>query len=130
MAVSTAPDGHPSEAQILAAYGNVLCQYFNVSGQTSLLQKSIEVQRQAVLLTALDHPARPLRLVNLSGTIQDLPSFGTEIQPIDEAIVIVEEAISLLGDHSPLRALAMFRLSSALTRRYEVNKTELGEISL
>ncbi|KAE9406073.1 hypothetical protein BT96DRAFT_1057866 [Gymnopus androsaceus JB14] len=130
MAVSTAPDGHPSEAQILAAYGNVLCQYFNVSGQTSLLQKSIEVQRQAVLLTALDHPARPLRLVNLSGTIQDLPSFGTEIQPIDEAIVIVEEAISLLGDYSPLRALAMFRLSSALTRRYEVNKTELGEISL
>ncbi|KAF9067540.1 CHAT domain-containing protein [Rhodocollybia butyracea] len=122
MAISGTPEGHRSEALILATYGSALLRLYGISHRESALEKSIKVLRKAVSLTALDNPARPPRLHNLA---QAILFSSSEVQGIEEAIGFIEEAISRW--HSGPTSMLMFCLSTALKRKYQIIKLKVSQ---
>ncbi|MDF2258350.1 CHAT domain-containing protein [Streptantibioticus ferralitis] len=92
---------------------------FERSGDQAVLAEAVQVGREAVSATPLDHPNRATLLNTLGTALQNLYQWGGDRAVLEEGVQVLREAVSTApGDH-PHRAMFLNNLGIALRKVFE-----------
>ena len=92
---------------------------FEQGGGTSYIDEAINLYREALELTPLGHPKRPVSLTRLAVDLSDRYDQLGATRDLEEAIVAAQEALDLCPAGHPDRSMSLNVLSVCLTTRYD-----------
>jgi tetratricopeptide (TPR) repeat protein len=118
--------GHPGRADSCARLAESLWNRFKQTGDVLLLDKAIELDREALCLQPVGHPDRARSCENLALGLRTRFDQTGDTVLLDEALDLAREALRLRPEGHPRRAHSCGNLAVALRTRY--NQT--GEMGL
>lgn len=126
-ALREAAYGAPGYDQYRAAYltnlATALSLHYGHTGRVDSANEALEAQFEAVRTTPRDHPDLPSRLVNLAAALHGHPGTVPDgADPHDEAVALLQDALSLTTDGHPDRPRGLRLLARVHQERFTWNR--------
>ncbi len=110
-AVAATPTGYPARPGRLTRLGDALQETFARSGDRTTLDEAIGTYREAVSAAPSHDSSSALALGNLGVALgQRYEAAGGGIEDVNEAIILLRQAVALLAEDHPNRAAALSNL--------------------
>jgi tetratricopeptide (TPR) repeat protein len=110
--------GHPGRADSCERLAGLLWYRFKQNGDVLLLDKTIELAREALCLRPAGHPDRARSCGNLALGLQTHYDQTGDTVLLDEALELQREALRLRPEGNPHRAISCGGLALALRSRF------------
>jgi hypothetical protein len=118
-APADAPRDRPLvRARILTEVSAARLVYYLRTGATPRLTDAIELLREALELTPVDHRDRPLRLARLGGALYHAYRRRLNVSTLEDSVAAYRAALTLPFDRLDLRTEALAGLALALRARH------------
>jgi hypothetical protein len=117
--------GDPNALTYLSDFGAVLMRAYERTGESRLLDASVEAQRRAASLTPHGHARQAERLNNLVFALIALNESSGDPGVLDEAISTSRSAVGAVNPEHLNRASCLYGLACGLLRRGELRRTLL-----
>ena len=113
----TTPTNHPDRPGFLSDLGGALQTRARRTGNTSDLDRAIDVLDQAVTIAPANHPDRPAYLSNLGGALQTRAWRTGNTSDLDRAVDVLDQAVTIAPANHPDRPGFLSNLGGALQTR-------------
>ncbi len=121
-AVAATPDDHPARPGRLTRLGDALQETFAHSGDRTALDEAIGSYREAMSAAPSHDSSSALALGNLGVALgQRYEAAGGGIEDVNEAIILLRQAVALLAEDHPNRAAASSNLDRLLELRSQLD---------
>lgn len=104
----------------LTNLGSALLSCYGRSGVRADLDRAVEVQREAVSLTAPDDVSLPIRLNNLANSLSALRAASADHALLDEATETYARVVGLTPVGDPFRPSRLYNLGRTLQQRHDL----------